>query len=424
MTQILTYRDAERYLLSTINERVSRSQPYRLERMVGFLAELGDPQRRYPTIHVGGTSGKGSTCTLLANVLQAAGHRTGLHVKPHLQSMTERACIDGVDISEDDFAATLASMMPAIERAAARGERPSYYETLLALAFRHFADRSVDIAVIEVGLGGRLDGTNVLAPLVTAITSIGYDHTEVLGDTLELIAAEKAGIAKPGVPMVANIDDDAARHVVMQTCAKIGAPFIDVRAERASPYVHELHLDGAFQRENAKTALAILSVLSAALTPDGQAIARGFATTRIAGRMERFATQPMTILDIAHNEQKARALAAAVREIGAPKIRVVLSIAESKDAAEIVAALCDVADEFFCTAFHSQPGRAPLSPELLAGFVRARGGNADVIEDPLQAFAMARQRSGIDDLILVTGSTLLVATLRSVVRESEHANSC
>ncbi|MHB8461656.1 MAG: bifunctional folylpolyglutamate synthase/dihydrofolate synthase, partial [Vulcanimicrobiaceae bacterium] len=301
MTQILTYSDAERYVLSTINEHVSRSQPYRLERMVGFLRELGDPQRRYPTIHVGGTSGKGSTCTLLASVLQAAGHRTGLHVKPHLQSMTERACIDGIDISQDDFTATLVAMMPAIERAAARGERPSYYETLLALAFRYFADQNVDIAVIEVGLGGRLDGTNVLVPLVTAITSIGYDHTEVLGDTLELIAAEKAGIAKPGVPMVANIEDDAARCVVKDACAAVGAPFRDVRSERSSPYVEQIHLDGAFQRENAKTALAVLSALPAPFTPDGQAIARGFAKTRIAGRMERISTNPITILDIAHN---------------------------------------------------------------------------------------------------------------------------
>ena len=424
MTKIQTYADAERYLLSTINEHVSRSQPYRLERMVGFLAELGDPQRRYPTVHIGGTSGKGSTCTLLANVLRAAGHRTGLHVKPHLQSMTERACIDGVDISEDDFATTLVSMMPAIERAAARGERPSYYETLLALAFRYFADQKVDIAVIEVGLGGRLDGTNVLQPLVTAITSIGYDHTDVLGDTLELIAAEKAGIAKPGVPMVANIADEAARRVVEQTCATIGAPWIDVRKEASSPYIQAIHLDGAFQRDNAKTAVAVLSALPDAFRPSGHAIAQGFAMTQIAGRMERFATRPVTIFDIAHNEQKARALASAVREIGAPRIRVVLSIAETKDAAEIVAALCEVAHEFYCTAFHPQPGRAPLSPELLASLVRARGATAETIEDPLQALTMARQRSGLDDLVLVTGSTLLVATLRNAVRESEHARSC
>ncbi|MGA8533103.1 MAG: Mur ligase family protein, partial [Candidatus Tumulicola sp.] len=200
MIGVPTFERAEAYLLGTIDETTSRRTSYKLDRMRAFLHELGDPHRAYPTIHVGGTSGKGSTCTMIASVLQACGKRTGLHTKPHLQIVTERARIDGVAVDPARFAALLDDMMPAIERTAARYGRPTYYETLLALAFVHFALECVDVAVIEVGLGGRLDGTNLLRPEVTAITSIGYDHTEILGETLESIAREKAGIARPGVP--------------------------------------------------------------------------------------------------------------------------------------------------------------------------------------------------------------------------------
>ncbi|MBV8373632.1 MAG: bifunctional folylpolyglutamate synthase/dihydrofolate synthase, partial [Candidatus Eremiobacteraeota bacterium] len=182
---IATFAQAHDYLLGTIDETVSRRTSYKLDRMRAFLRVLGDPHRAYPTIHVGGTSGKGSTCTMIAAVLHAYGKRTGLHTKPHLQSMTERARIDGVPVAPARFAELLDGMLPAIERITAEYGRPTYYETLLALAFVHFATEAVEVAVIEVGLGGRLDGTNVMQPLVTAITSIGYDHTEILGDTLE-----------------------------------------------------------------------------------------------------------------------------------------------------------------------------------------------------------------------------------------------
>ena len=189
---------AVEYLLGTIDEMKSRRTEYKLDRMRAFLRALGDPQNTYPTIHVGGTSGKGSTSTMIAAALQASGKRTGLHTKPHLQSMTERARIDGIAVSEKRFAELLAGMMPAIEAVAPEHGRPTYYETLLALAFEHFAQERVDVAVIEVGLGGRLDGTNVIIPVIAAITSVGRDHTEVLGNTIEAIAAREGGDRKAG----------------------------------------------------------------------------------------------------------------------------------------------------------------------------------------------------------------------------------
>ena len=200
----MTYDEATRYLLGTINETVSRRNPVRLERMATLLRHLGNPHLTYPTLHVGGTSGKGSTSTMLAAALTESGKRVGLHTKPHLSSMTERARIDGCAISQVSFAQMLDEMMPAIERTTVEWGRPSYYETLLALAFHYFARETVDVAVVEVGIGGKLDGTNLLEPEVSVITNVGLDHIDVLGDTIEQIARDKAGIAKRGVPLVSD----------------------------------------------------------------------------------------------------------------------------------------------------------------------------------------------------------------------------
>ncbi len=208
----MNYEEASSYLRGTINETASRRQPTRLERMRLLLRELGDPQNAYPTIHVGGTSGKGSTATMIAAAFTASGLRAGLHTKPHLSSMTERARIDGSAIGEDVFADLLSEMLPAIERTVRVEGRPSYYETLLALAFAHFAREAVDVGVIEVGIGGSLDGTNVLLPEVAVITNVGLDHTEILGETKEEIARDKAGIAKPGVPLVSDATRSSARR--------------------------------------------------------------------------------------------------------------------------------------------------------------------------------------------------------------------
>jgi len=166
---------------------------------------------------------------MVAAALTAAGKRTGLHTKPHLRSMLERARIDGVQIDEGQFADVMTEMLPAIQRIEPLYGRPSYYETLLAVAFSHFARESVDVAAIEVGVGGKLDGTNVLHPVASAITNVGMDHMEILGDTLEAIAADKAGIAKPNVPLVSAVEDAGARDVIESICAQTGAPFVAVR---------------------------------------------------------------------------------------------------------------------------------------------------------------------------------------------------
>jgi dihydrofolate synthase/folylpolyglutamate synthase len=323
----MTFGSAQAYLLGTINETVSRRIPSRLDRMRAFLSALGNPQDRYPTVHVGGTSGKGSTATMIGAILSASGKRVGLHTKPHLSSVTERARIDGVPVSEDRFGELLGDMMPAIERVAQDHGRPSYYETLLAIAFTYFAEEQVDAGVIEVGVGGLLDGTNVLVPQVSIITNIALDHTDVLGDTLALIAADKVGIAKPGVPLVSDVTDPEARAVIEAGTAKAGAPFVSVRDEvtvvpRAgerygqsftvtTPVDHyeiSLPVLGAFQRRNAATAIRALEFLPPALRPGRAAVEDGLARLVVPGRMEFHPAHPSVVFDIAHNPDKARNL--------------------------------------------------------------------------------------------------------------------
>jgi len=428
----MDYRQAEAYLLGTIDEQASRREPYRLERMRDFLRALGDPQNAYPTVHVGGTSGKGSTSTMIASMLRASGKRTGLHTKPHLRSMTERARVDGADVTEERFAELLAEMMPAIEVRAADGARPSYYETLLALAFLHFAREEVDVAVIEVGLGGTLDGTNVIVPEVAAITTVGYDHTEILGDTLAKIAFDKGGIAKRGVPLVCGVTDAEARAAIEERCAEAGAPFVPVwdttvvtphaggryvqHFDVATPettYAVALPLLGGFQRANAAVALRVVERLRPDLRPAREACERGLSVVSLAGRMEYLPAHPGVVFDVAHNPEKAARLAEALLEqFPDRRFSLVVAIGETKDAAEIVRALGVLPASFIFTTFEVA-GRHAIKPQRLASIAEDAGAWGRAIADPIDALTIARRNAGADDIVVVTGSTIVVAELRA-----------
>lgn len=414
MREITTYAQAEAYMLDTIDEVVSRRTSYKLDRMRAFLRRLGDPHLTYPTVHVGGTSGKGSTATMIANVLQADGKRTGLHTKPHLHLMTERARIDGIPIAPERFASLLNEMMPAIESTTSEHGRPTYYETLLALAFVYFAGERVDVAVIEVGLGGRLDGTNVITPKVAAITSIGYDHTEVLGTTIEEIAFEKAGIAKPGVPLVLADVPPAAEAVVAGYAAEIGARLVYVRAVVRADALASLRLPvlGIFQRINAATALAVLGQLPDELRPQSDAVERGFAALVIPGRMEFVAGHPGVVFDIAHNVEKAESLVASLRaHFAGQRIHYVVAVGDRKDARGILQVLASLPSTFTFTSF-SVTGRQAILPQRLAMIAESFGGWGRAIVDPIEALTVARRTAAPDDVVVVTGSTFLVAVLR------------
>jgi dihydrofolate synthase / folylpolyglutamate synthase len=430
--RIAGFVGAQRYLLETIDEMHSPRTSYKLDRMRALLRELGDPHRCYPTIHIGGTSGKSSTCAMIAAALQAAGRKTGLHTKPHLHSMTERARINGRSISSESFAETLDRMMPAIERTTVRFGRPTYYETLLALAFTYFAQERVDVAVIEVGLGGRLDGTNVIEPVVAAITSVGFDHTDVLGSTIEAIALEKAGIAKRGVPLVLAAVAVAAEGVIARHALEAGARVIRVadvvridlesahpkgqtlavKTARGSVRI-DLSVLGAFQRANAATAIAVLEQLGDDLRPSLAQVARGFDALVIPGRMEVMSRTPPVVFDIAHNLEKAESLVGALRErFGDRRIHYVVAIGETKDAPSIVKALAALPSTFTFTSFTAS-GRQAISPARLATIAESIGTWGRAIAEPIEALTVARRLAEIEDVVVVTGSTFVVAELRA-----------
>jgi dihydrofolate synthase/folylpolyglutamate synthase len=399
--------------------------------MIALLEALGNPQDRYPTLHIGGTSGKGSTSTMAAAALEAAGNRTGLHVKPHLSSVTERARVNGAAIGEDRFGEILGEMMPAIERVATEHGRASYYETLLALAFVYLAQEKVDVAVIEVGIGGKLDGTNVLHPLVSVITNVALDHTDVLGETPAEIAADKVGIAKAGVPLVSDVADPQARAVIEAGCAAAGAPFVSVRdtvslvTHSGEPYgqsfsvttpeaTYDLALPilGSFQQRNAATAIRALEALPAALRPDRASIESGFSQLMIPGRMEYFPSHPAVVFDIAHNPDKAAHLAAALREtFPGRRFALIIAVGQSKDAARVIEPFTDLPGTFTFTSFDTE-GRTSIRPQRLASMAQELGVWGRAITDPVEAFSIARRNADAQDIVVVTGSTFVVATLR------------
>jgi dihydrofolate synthase/folylpolyglutamate synthase len=427
----MSFAAAQMYLLGTINETVSRHQPQRLERMRALLHALGDPQNAYPTLHVGGTSGKGSTATMVAAALSQAGKRTGLHTKPHLSSMTERLRVDGVPISEEAFAALLDEIRPVIDKVAAEHGRATYYETLLALSFVYFAHEQVDAGVVEVGLGGTLDGTNVLVPQVSVITNIGLDHTEILGNTLEDIALDKAGIAKRGIPLVSDVADAGPRREIERVCAQVGAPFLSVRdlveiePRPSEPYGqsfvlrtpadrYELSLPvlGAFQRRNAATAVLALEQLRPELRPSPNEIAGAMSRLVIPGRMEFFPSHPSVIFDIAHNPDKARSLVDALLEtFPNRRFTAVVAIGESKDATAILRELARLPATFIFSSFDAV-GRVAIKPARLSSLAQDFGAWGRAVNDSVEAFSIARRNASAQEIILVTGSTYIVGTLR------------
>lgn len=438
----MRFQAAESYLLGLINESASRRMPNRLDRFHAFLGELGNPHEAYPTIHVAGTSGKGSISTMIAAALQASGKRTGLHTKPHLMSVTERARVDGIAIPEEAFGDLIGEMQAAVDRVSLEHGRPTYYETLLALAFLWFARSEVDVAVIEAGVGGTLDGTNVLRPRVSVITNVALDHTDILGETVEEIARDKAGIAKAGIPLVSSVRDPGARRVIERACADAGAPFVSVvdsvtieqrRGERygqsfeavtpVDRYDISLPVLGAFQQENAATAIRALEQLGADLRPTREQIETGFARTVIPGRMEFFPSHPGVVFDIAHNPDKAAHLASALAEtFPGRRFTFVMAISDSKDAAQVISPFLPLEGSFIFTTF-STPGRNASRPQRLASIATELGAWGRAISDPVDAFSIARRNADADSIVVVTGSTFVVAELRAWWMANVQSNS-
>ncbi len=319
-----------------------------LETTGELLAELGGPDALYPTIHVGGTNGKGSVSTLIAAALQARGLKVGLYTSPHLVSFRERILVNGAPISEAAVAAWTERLMPLI-----RARQATFFEATTAIALADFAARGVDIAVVEVGLGGRLDSTNVLSPLVSGVTKIEKDHMKYLGDTLELIALEKAGIAKPGVPFVIGETRPRLVQLLRQAALAAGARPGVLPGQVRWPGA--LALQGPHQRRNAAIARAMLLALPVPYRPTEQEIADGFSCARNPGRFDR---RGKWVFDVAHNPDGMRALVASLTSAGLPRpIHALVSILGDKAWPEMLVRLDAGIDRGVLTVAPTAEGR-------------------------------------------------------------------
>jgi len=430
----LNYRQAEEYLNSFVNYEqipgISYAQPgYSLRHVEELLKRMGDPQLAAKTVHIAGTKGKGSVAAMIAQVLSGSGYKTGLYTSPHLLNLRERISIDGSLISEVDFAAAMAEVKPFIEsmKHDAAFRQLTYFEALTALAFAYFQKKRVDFQVLEVGLGGRLDATNVAKPVVCIITSISLDHTQILGNSLEEIAREKAGIIKPGCWVVLSPQPEEAASVITDICHEKEAKVVQVGKDitwrkiggdlhqqslviegRRNRYRVSIPLLGDFQLENAATAVAALEILaSEGLAISAANIAQGLARVKWPGRFQILQQHPMVLIDGAHNVASMKRLMNNIKAYFAHKrIFLVFGTSCDKDIPGIINELVLLSPQVIVTqASHS---RAALLSTLIAEF-RKRGMEPEIKETVAQALSQALSRADRTDIICVTGSLFVVA---------------
>lgn len=431
--------DVQRYL-----EGLGRfGMHFGLGRVKRLLAALDDPHLAYPTVHVTGTNGKGSVSKMLACILQEAGYRTGLYVSPHIERFNERISIDGVDISDRDLEDAVLKVKPLVDGMARKGKKQqcTYFEATTAVAFWHFRKAKVDVAVIEVGLGGRLDATNVIDPLVSIITNVSLEHTDVLGKTIEKVAYEKAGIIKNGRPAITGAWERKAVDLIWATAKRKKAPFYMMQREvrrRSNAVTLEgqtfsLYTDresymrlftpmlGDFQQENAAVAVLAAEVLGeSGLRISAEQIRKGIAKAKVPCRMELVGHKPGILLDSAHNPDAARRAAAYVArlkgEAGFDRVHLLFGILADKDLEKVLVPMLEAAD----TLTFTQPttGRA-LTVEKAQKEVTALAGTKGLsfISRPENALRATLKLAGKKDLVWVTGSMYLVGEMRGELRK-------
>jgi len=435
----MTYEESVRYLFTLGRELASPQQAsvakFDLANITTLCERLGQPQREFQSVHVAGTNGKGSTAAMLDSILRAAGLRTGLYTSPHLERINERIRLDGREISDADFAGTFTRLHKVIEELLAAGKlaaHPTFFECVTALAFEFFAREGSQFAVCEVGMGGRLDATNILVPEVAVITQIDFDHENYLGHSIQEIAAEKAGIIKPGARVVSAAEHLIARVAIRRRVAEQSAFLVEIENEfyienitthegcftftavsnsSGASILLNVPLPGRFQVRNALTALAAARMLAERGAPiDDDAIARGIASTVWPGRLERIAGKPEIYFDGAHNPSGAREIVV-FWETHLPGRNIYLIYGALRDKAvdEIAGLLFPHAAAVILTSpAQSRAISAPVLAEMTGHHAR----QMEVIPDPNLAFERALELASPDDVIFVTGSLYLVGDLR------------
>ena len=465
-TQCPRRQSALQFLLNWIDYERTQSMPcseeaLKLDRMRELLRRLGNPQDRMSIVHVAGTKGKGSTAAMIAAILSAAGRRTGLFTSPHIERLEERIVVDGQICTGDDLADLVDLVRPEVE-AMARGsdlsDSPTYFEIITAMALCHFARREANTAVLEVGLGGRLDSTNVCTPCLSIITSISLDHTKQLGDTLSAIAAEKAGIIKPGVPVLSGVVDDEPREVIRRIARQNGCRLIELgvdfdfrydpprHLERGPALAHfdfvkprpvvaeptatndqiySLGLLGRHQAANAAIAVAAVEELRlGGWTIPEAAIERGLSRIAWPARVEVVSRRPVVVLDSAHNAASIAALVQTLDESFSARRRfLIFAASQEKDLHGMLAELVGRFDRIIFTRYLDNPRGVPPEELLSVGCVLAHTRISspprvckhtpyEIAATPAEAWAAVRRITAPDDLICVTGSFFLAAEMR------------
>jgi len=404
--------------------------PWGLERTETLLREIGDPQDQYPTLHVGGTNGKGSLAAVWAQVLKEDGKKVGLYTSPHLCSFRERYQIGGRPVSADVLMAAADELRDSIARLGL-----TFFEAATVLAFHLFAKLEVDFGLVEVGLGGRLDSTNVIRPQVTAITNVALDHAEYLGFTLEEIAGEKAGIIQPGVPVITAERDLALREIFRAQAERVGAPFLainaaeEVRGLEVSPSGNSFELEteawgrlalhsplpGRHQAANVALAVRSLELLPEAMRPRVDAVRKGVAGVRWPGRLQIHEEgKGIWVFDVAHNTAGVRALTTSLRRLALPEPLVLLvGIQGDKDWRSMLPRLFAMAREAVLTQPPTVPPDRRWDPLEAAGAVKTRP-NLHILPDFEEAMDMARRVAG-EGTVVVTGSHHTVGDAMNVL---------
>lgn len=436
------YQETLDYLYSFVDYSLTRNlryspEQFNLGRMTALMADLGNPHQQYPVVHVAGTKGKGSTAAMIASVLQAAGYKVGFYTSPHLEDFTERIQINRLPISHSDLVSMVAQLKPSV----ARIERLTTFELTTAAGFLYFAREKVDIAVIEVGLGGRLDSTNIVDPLVSVITSLSMDHMNVLGDTLEKIAFEKAGIIKPGKPVVVSPQKPEALKVLEDVAVTRGAELFQVGKEvkftllqhslegqtihaRAVLGVYNFEMDfripllGFHQVENATTAFGTLAILQKfGWKISDEAVHKGFETVSWPGRFEVLQHNPLIVVDSAHNRDSAEKLRRAVDDYF-PNARVIMifGASEDKDIAGMFAELLPRVERLITT--QSVHPRA-YDAEKLRSLASSYPIKVEAILPVEKAVERALELAKENQIILATGSLFIVGGVKHTLEHRD-----
>lgn len=423
----MTYKETVQYLYSALPmfQRVGASA-YKsdLTNTIALCEVLDNPHQKFKSIHVAGTNGKGSTSHMLAAILQSAGYKTGLYTSPHLKEFTERIRINGQEVSEQFVVDFVARIKPHIERI-----QPSFFEITVAMAFDYFASQQVDIAVIETGLGGRLDSTNVITPVLSIITNISWDHMDLLGDTLPKIAAEKAGIIKQNIPVIISETQTEVQDVFMTEIDSKNSKieFADLEyyvtgnyesfqvKSTKGEFTIQCDLKGLYQSKNIAGVLAAVDELRlqgfnisyAALTTGLKNVT---TLTGLKGRWQKLGDNPLTICDTGHNEAGIREILDQIKGLKHANLHWVLGMVKDKDVSKILKLLPTTAHYYFCQA---KIPRA-MDAATLSQHAKGLGLTGTIVADVNEAIRTATQNASPDDLILIGGSTFVVAEIENL----------